>query len=199
MRATSAKVPAIFALPRREGISPWPRSNRGSKAACLFILRPSPGATTCCSRGNRSRGRPADARGDPPRTSRQSLPVGKLPASLPAGGRGTQAVNAGHTLGVSGYREGKHSTWAIVWFSPKPTLMTLDDRTTDRQPDSHAAAFGRVERLEQVLHRFGIKPHPRIPRGQPHPTALVPFRSYEQLSRTVFDRRHRVDCILDQI
>src|SRR5215471_13502519 len=72
-----------------------------------------------------------------------------------------------------GYGKGKRSSWALVWLRPKPTLMTLDDGTTDGQPDSHPAALGRVERLEQPLHRLRIEPHPRILRGQPDPVTLV--------------------------
>ena len=30
-------------------------------------------------------------------------------------------------------------------------MMSLDDRAADRQPDTHTAAFGRIEGLEQPL------------------------------------------------
>src|SRR5215475_8855248 len=97
----------------------------------------------------------------------------RMRCRLLTGRRGAKAPIASHTLSVSGDGKGKRSPWAVIWLRPTPTLMALDDRPTDGEPDSHPAAFGRVERLEQPPHRLRIEPHPRILSGQPHPITFV--------------------------
>jgi hypothetical protein len=41
--------------------------------------------------------------------------------------------------------------------------MSLDYRAADRQPDTHAAALGRVERIEQLVHALTLDPDTGIP------------------------------------
>jgi len=48
--------------------------------------------------------------------------------------------------------------------------MSLDDRTADRQPDTHAVAFGRVERIEQLVNALMLDSNTGIPQRHAHMT-----------------------------
>src|SRR6266446_8844055 len=78
-------------------------------------------------------------------------------------------------------------------------MMSLDDGTADGQPDSHAVAFGGVERFEEPVRSLSSEADPHIFHAKAHPIALVSFRPYQQLPRTIVDRAHRVRSVPEQV
>ena len=45
----------------------------------------------------------------------------------------------------------------FVRLRPDSPLMAFDDRAADEQPDTHAAALGRVEGIEQLTHSLTVE------------------------------------------
>src|SRR4030095_12971268 len=63
--------------------------------------------------------------------------------------RGSQRVCRRADAGVAGWNgERNGGARPIVRLCPEATLMSLDDRAADEQPDAHATALGRVESIE---------------------------------------------------
>jgi hypothetical protein len=52
-------------------------------------------------------------------------------------------------------------------------MMTLDDGSTHRKSDPHAASLGCVERLEELVRRLRFEAHPGIVHAEAHAIALV--------------------------
>src|SRR3989442_8723214 len=76
-------------------------------------------------------------------------------------------------------RNGKRErgAWSVVLLYPETTVMFLDYRAADRQPDTHAAALGRVERIEQPVHGLRPDADTGIPHGHAHTIPAFSFGS----------------------
>src|SRR5712691_2038755 len=69
---------------------------------------------------------------------------------------------------IAGNRKRERRAWSIIRFYPEATTMFFDDRTADRQPDTHAVALGRVERIEQLVHALTRDADTSIPHRHAH-------------------------------
>src|SRR6266550_7778035 len=76
--------------------------------------------------------------------------------------------------------------------------MKLHNRSTDGEPYSHAAALGRVERVEESVGVTSIEPDPRITDAQVY-ISPVGGGGDHQISRTIFDRAHGIARIQQQV
>src|ERR1700674_211080 len=72
------------------------------------------------------------------------------------------------TVEIAGNRKRKRRAWSIIRLYPETATMSLDDRTADRQPDAHAVALGRVERIEQLVHALTLDADTSIPHRHAH-------------------------------
>jgi hypothetical protein len=77
--------------------------------------------------------------------------------------------------------------------------MPLDDRATDRQPNTHATAFGGIEGLEQPLEILRIDTGTGILHAQTHTIISFSPGSDQQLPRAVVNVEHRVRSIAEQV
>ena len=77
--------------------------------------------------------------------------------------------------------------------------MSLDDRTADRQPDTHAAALGRVERVEQLVHALTLDADTGVPHRHAHTIPALCFGSDQQPPRAIVDTDHRVRGVAKEI
>src|SRR5215467_9983926 len=77
--------------------------------------------------------------------------------------------------------------------------MSLDNGTTDGQPDTHAATLRCVEGLEKPLGRLRFEADSGVFDAQPYPLDVFSFGSDEQLSWAVVDGAHCVRCISQQV
>ena len=75
---------------------------------------------------------------------------------------------------------------------PETATVSLDDRTADRQPDAHAAALGRVERIEQPIHCLGLETDACVLHADPYTIAFFPRGSDRHLFRSLVDAVHRL-------
>ena len=69
---------------------------------------------------------------------------------------------------IAGNRKRERRAWSIIRLYPETATMSLDDRTADRQPDTHAVALGRVERIEQLVHALTLDADTGIPHRHAH-------------------------------
>jgi hypothetical protein len=53
--------------------------------------------------------------------------------------------------------------------------MSLDDGAADGEPDTHAAALGCVERIEQLVHALTLDADTRIPHRHAHTIPAFSF------------------------
>ena len=74
--------------------------------------------------------------------------------------------------------------------------MAFDDGTRDRQTDSHAVAFGRDERLKQLVGDFRRNARPGIGDKDFHQFAVRPARNQQFPARGLL---HGLDRIADQV
>src|SRR4026209_411609 len=77
--------------------------------------------------------------------------------------------------------------------------MALDNRATNGRADSHAAALGSVERVEQFTLTPRFEAHARISDAQPHAVVLLPFDLDHQMSWTIVNAVHSVRRIADEV
>src|SRR5215467_3006029 len=70
-------------------------------------------------------------------------------------------------------REG--SSWALIFLGPEAAMMSLNDRATERQSDTHTALLRRVEGFEQPLKIFRIDAAPAILHAQSHTIVSFPL------------------------
>src|ERR1700677_4215473 len=70
--------------------------------------------------------------------------------------------------------------------------MTLNNGTTDRQTDSHAAAFGRIEGIEERLCALRFEAHARVLYTQADVILAFPLGPDDQPARPILDTAHRV-------
>src|SRR5688572_15004730 len=77
--------------------------------------------------------------------------------------------------------------------------MSFDDGAADGEPDPHAGALRRVERVEQLVYTLLVDAHAGIPYGQAHSILVLAFGSDQQLPRAVVHAHHRVAGVADQV
>src|SRR5258705_8797698 len=84
-----------------------------------------------------------------------------------------------HPPGQGVRQDGEHErgAWSVILLYPETTVMSLDYRAADGQPDTHAAALGRVERIEQLVHGLRLDADTGIPHGHAHTILAVSFGS----------------------
>jgi len=78
-------------------------------------------------------------------------------------------------------------------------MMTLNNGSTDGEPDSHAIILSGVERFEESARSLRVEPGSCILHCQTHAIVFLSFGFDQQLPRTIFDGAHRVRCIPNQI
>src|SRR5215831_17861934 len=104
--------------------------------------------------------------------------------------------NARRTAG-NGKREG--GTGTVVCLRPETSMMSLDDRATDGEPDAHAIGFRCVEGVEQLDHILGVHAHADIPHAHADTIAVLAFGSDQQLPRAIVHVNHRVGGVAEQV
>ena len=77
--------------------------------------------------------------------------------------------------------------------------MRLDNGSADREPNAHTVVLRTVERFEEPVSGIGSKADAGISHDKPNVLVTIPFRSNEQLPRSIFNFLHRVDGIAKQI
>src|SRR5262249_14607109 len=87
----------------------------------------------------------------------------------------------------------------VVQCGPEPSTVTFDNRTTDREPHTHAAGFGAVESMEDSFGAHWIKADSRVLHRNSDLIPLVAFGPDDQISLPIFHRAHRFDAVQDQI
>ena len=65
-----------------------------------------------------------------------------------------------------GDRKRECDPWPLIRLGPEPALMSLDDRTAERQPDTHTPVLRRVEGFEQSFKMLGLDTAPGILHAQ---------------------------------
>src|SRR5919106_3826164 len=93
-------------------------------------------------------------------------------AGLAATRERTQVSRRSCRLKRNGKREG--GAWSIIGLGPKTTLMSLDDRAADKQPDAHTTALRGVEGIEQRVPALRRGAHARIAEGQTLRLGVLP-------------------------
>ena len=71
-------------------------------------------------------------------------------------------------------------------------MMTLNNGSTDGEPDSHAIILSGVERFEESARSLRVEAGSCILYGEAHAIAFVSFGSNQQLPRTIVDAAHCV-------
>src|SRR5262249_47308172 len=97
------------------------------------------------------------------------------------------------------YRKREGGAGTVIRLCPETSMMALDDRAADRQPDTHAAALCRVESIEQPVGTLGSEPHAGIPHRQSHTIADLSGGFHQQLPRAILDTQHRVRGVAEQV
>ena len=82
---------------------------------------------------------------------------------------------------------------------PKTPVVPFDDRAADGEPDSHAIALRRVERLEQSFGSFGPEADAGIAHGEANLPVFVTVGPNQQKPRTVVDGAHRIRGIAQEV
>src|SRR6266446_5567345 len=115
--------------------------------------------------GRRSRTAAANLAATRARTHRRRRPtrVNAGPLRVPH-----DACRVRRTFWNAGNGKTKRGAGSIIRLYPETATMSLDDRTADRQPDTHAVALGRVERIEQLVHAPTLDADAGIPHRHAH-------------------------------
>src|SRR6202163_3283259 len=90
------------------------------------------------------------------------------PVNARASGGPHRVYRVRRAFWMAGNRKRERRTWSIIRLYPETTTMFFDDRTADRQPDTHAVALGRVERIEQLVHALTLDADTSIPHRHAH-------------------------------
>ena len=77
--------------------------------------------------------------------------------------------------------------------------MVFNDRSADRQANSHAVFLGCVERFEQAFSRLASKADSLVLHSQAHVALFTPFGSDQQSPLSVVHGSHRLRAVLKQI
>ena len=78
-------------------------------------------------------------------------------------------------------------------------MMSLDDRATDGQPDTHTAALGGVEGFEQPLDILSIDTGAGILHAQTYTVISFSEGSNQELPGAALNTNHRVRGIAKQV
>src|SRR6266436_805503 len=87
----------------------------------------------------------------------------------------------------------------VVRSGPKPPAVTFNNRTTDRQPHSHAAGFGGVESIKNSFSVQWINANSGVLNRHSDLIAFAALSSNCQIALTVFHRAHCFDAVQDQV
>ena len=64
--------------------------------------------------------------------------------------------------GLQGMAKENVASWPIIRGRPDSSLMSFNDGSAHREPDSHSVGFGRIERFEDLARRFRRESDSRI-------------------------------------
>ena len=78
-------------------------------------------------------------------------------------------------------------------------MMSLNDRAADREPDTHTAAFGGIEGLEQPLEILKIDADAGILNAETQVFFSFSLGSDQELPGAIFNTSHRVGSISEQV
>src|SRR5215472_15989384 len=106
---------------------------------------------------------------------------------------------AWNALGATGNGKGEGGTGTVVSLCPQTPMMSLDDATTDREPDAHAVGFRCVEGVKQLAHVLGGDAHAGIPHIHAHTIDVLAFGYDHQLPRAIVHVNHRVGGVAQQV
>ena len=82
--------------------------------------------------------------------------------------------------------------------SRPPWLFTME--AADRESHSHAAGFGRIERVKDLFHGvFWSRPVPESLTATTDLFGITVFGRDHEFSCPFLDTAHRLDCIHDQV
>src|SRR6185503_18133862 len=95
------------------------------------------------------------------------------------------ATVAGAVRPVGDRKHERRARAAGVGLGPQTTVMSLDDRAADEQPDAHTATLRGVEGLEYRVLALHREPDAGIANGQPCPIAVLAVGFDQQLSRSI--------------
>src|SRR3954465_12661167 len=109
------------------------------------------------------------------------------------------SCRTGCSFGPVRKRKRERGSGPIVWCRPDPATMILDDRSTDRQPDPHAAALGCMERFEQLLGAFVFETYAGILHGEAHMIVIFSFCFYYHIPGPIVDAAHRFGGVEQQV
>src|SRR5580704_224936 len=84
---------------------------------------------------------------------------------------------ARQTLWSAGDRERKCNSRTVIWRRPQVAMMTLDNRTADRQSDSHTPILRRVEGFEKFIRSLRFEADSNIAHAEAHPIIVIWFSS----------------------
>src|SRR5262249_38315373 len=96
-------------------------------------------------------------------------------------------------------REAKYGPARRARVRPQAPAMRFDDRATDRQADPHAPVLGRDEGLEDALAIRYDDSGPRVAYPNEQAFRGARFGADRELPFFLFDPRHGLDRIHDQI
>src|SRR5579864_8355015 len=82
---------------------------------------------------------------------------------------------ARQTLWPAGDRKRKCNPRTVIWRRPEAAMMTLDNRTADRQSDSHTFILGRVEGFEKPVCRLRLETDSSIAHAEAHAIIVIWF------------------------
>src|SRR6267142_4525812 len=103
--------------------------------------------------GRRSRTAATNLAATRARTRRHRPPT---PVNARASGGPHRVCRVRRAFWIAGNRKRERRAWSVIRLHPETAAMSFDDRTADRQPDTHAVALGRVERIEQLVHALAL-------------------------------------------
>src|SRR5215467_11732452 len=92
-------------------------------------------------------------------------------------------------------RKRERDTWPDVRLGPEAAMVSLDDRVTDRQPDSHSIGLGCIECFKELVLGLRSETDSRIYHAKTHAITLLPFGFDHQLSQAVINTNHRVASV----
>src|ERR1700685_1945020 len=82
--------------------------------------------------------------------------------------RGHCRLSARQTLCFTRDRKRERNSWTAIWHCPQAAVMTFDDRTADRQSDSHTFILRRVEGFEKLIRSLRFEADPNIAHAEGH-------------------------------
>src|SRR5580700_5200459 len=109
------------------------------------------------------------------------------------------SIVARQTLWSAGDRKRKCNARTLIWCRPQTAMMTFDNRTADRQPDSHTFSLRRVEGSEKLIRSLRFEADSNVGHAEAHSIIAIWFSSNQQIPRTIIDCAHGVRSIAKQV